>query len=182
MNTNQRQLITKTGNKITYYFETEQGSKYLFSEKGESKRWKSVHVGHDESDKGLKKWYEHCIFVDKKTQYEGNSLQYLYNLKKQIALSVEKNKGLFYINDTNGWRPATWNDAYPKWVSGHREYNNKPLLFLFVEKPTIGYHAFEYNQRSDKTIPDSHFGSIVTKVIQIDKLPDEYLKNFITTK
>ena len=53
---------SKSGNDVVLYFETEQGSKYILTDKNESKRIKSVHSNADDS--GLKDWYQKCVFVD----------------------------------------------------------------------------------------------------------------------
>ena len=78
-----------------------------------------------------------------------------------------------HVVDNGKWRIANMKDAYSK------SNIDRPLIFDFTNKVTIGNHVTEYNLNSDKfSIKKYHFGSEVTKVINADKITDEELKYF----
>lgn len=150
--------ITPTNNKIIYYFETSQGSKYLLSDQNESKRNKSTHT--NTSDTGLKRWYKYCIFVDSSQEYEANSPQFLANHfdLKDIKISVKNSKLALYHND----KILKFRDAYPK--SGN---NENLLVFDYIKTPTIGYNVVEFDLYPNNSIKSWHFGSEVSYVSPI---------------
>jgi hypothetical protein len=166
-------ITSTTGNKVVAYFETEQGSKYLITDKGETKRWKAVHSNTGEDDKGLKDWYQKSFFVDDKFQYEANSIQFLVDKGIKCALNIEKYKCKIYILKDGKWQIGNMRDAYPK------ANIDRPLVFDCLEKLTIGYNSVEYILNADKfSIKKYHFGSKVSKIINADKITDEELKYF----
>lgn len=166
-------ITSTTGNKVVLYFETEQGSKYLMTDKGETKRWKSVHSNTGEDDKGLKEWYQKSFFVDPKYQYEANSIQFLIDKGFKCGLNIKNNKCVIYIVVNNKWKIANMKDAYSK------SNINNDITFDVVFKPTIGYNACEYIFNDDNfSIKKYHFGSEVTKILPIDKITDNELKYF----
>ena len=65
-------LVSPTLSPITTYFETAQGSKYLLSGKGETKRWKSAHANTGSEDSGkdlvysfLRDWAQSTSFKNR---------------------------------------------------------------------------------------------------------------------
>jgi hypothetical protein len=160
-----------TGNRVVAYFETSQGSKYLITDKGETKRWKSIHSNTGQEDKDVKDWYQKSIFVKPEFEYQANSIQFLIDKRFRCGLNV-KDKASVYIVEDNKWRIASMKDAYPK------SNIDKPLIFDY-DKLTIGYSVVEYNLNPDGfSIKKYHFGSPVTKIITADKISDAELKYF----
>lgn len=173
INESNYRITSTTGNNVEFYFETEQGSKYLITDKGETKRWKVIHSNTGEDDKGLKDWYQNSFFVDPKFQYEANSIQFLIDKGFKCALNIEKNTVKIFIVEENKWRVGNMLDAYPK------SNINKPLIFECVNKPKIGYNVVEYNLNTDKfSIKNYHFGSEVNKIIPHNNITEEELKYF----
>ena len=157
-----------TGNKITTYFETEQGSKYILTDKNESKRNKSSHSNTGGEDKGLHEWKDHCIFVNSKFEYFANAPQFLANTFKldEIKVSTKNNKLAFYHKG----EILKFKDAYPK--SG----GDQPLVFEYTLKPTKDFNCVEYTLKSDGySIKVWHFGS---KVSKIEPISDELINKF----
>lgn len=166
-------ITSTTGNKVVAYFETGQGSKYLITDKGETKRWKSVHSNTGGDDQGLKNWYQHSFFVDPKYQYEANSVQFLIDKGFKCALNIKNDKCTIYIVVDNKWKIANMKDAYPK------SNIENDIIFEVKFKPTIGYNACEYILNNDNfSIKKYHFGSEVTKILPFDKISDNELKYF----
>lgn len=166
-------IESTTGNKVIYYFETAQGSKYLITDKGETKRWKSVHSNTGGDDKGLKDWYQKSFFVEPKFEYEANSIQFLIGNGFKTAIYIKQNEATIYVVKDNKWVIGNMKDAYPK------SNIDRELKFNFINKPTIGYNITEYNLNSDNfSIKNYHFGSEVTKIIDADKITDEEIKHF----
>lgn len=166
-------ITSFTGNKVEFYFETGQGSKYLRTDKGETKRYKVEHSNTGKDDVGLKDWYQKSFFVDPKFEYEANSIQFLIDKGFKCGLSIKNNKATIYVVDNNNWRIGNKSDAYPK--SGQKG----DLIFDISDEIIIGYNVVEYNLNSDKfSIKNYHFGSPVTKIISIDKITDQELKYF----
>lgn len=162
-----------TGNNILSYFETEQGSKYLITDKGETKRWKSEHSNTGDEDTGLKKWYQKSFFVEPKFQYEANSIQFLIDKGFKTAINIKNNESIIYILKDNKWVIGNMKDAYPK------SNIDRELKFNFVNKPTIGYNIIELDLNQDNfSIKNYHFGSEVSKIINADNIGDEEIKYF----
>jgi hypothetical protein len=165
------------GNKVVKYFETAQGSKYMLSDKNESKRIKSVHANTGGTDVGLKDWMDHCIFVPEKYQYEANSVQFLMNHMNninEIYISLKNGRGAFYKKVNGQFVILTWDDAYPKSKKGEI-----PLAFNFTLLPTIGYTVVEYNMNSNFSLSKYHCGSPVSVIKDIDDLPMDVIKSFV---
>ena len=172
-------LKSSTGNKITHFFETGQGSQYLFTDKGESKRWKSVHGNTGGDDQGIKDWYENCVFVPEGEDYEANAFQFIdLATRKNVALSVNNKKGAFYISEGGKWRLAVYGDAYKVFSKMHPDKKDKPLTFNVSKEPKVGYSVLEYNIAKNGIIKNLHFGSPITKVKPAATLTREDLKNF----
>lgn len=166
-------ITSTTGNKIVSYFETGQGSKYLITDKSETKRWKSEHSNTGSDDTGLKNWYQHSFFVDNKYQYEANSIQFLIDKGFKCGLNIKNDKCTIYIVVDNKWKIANMKDAYPK------SNLNNDIIFDVKFQPIIGYSVCEYNLNTDNfSIKKYHFGSEVTKIISADKITDNELKFF----
>jgi len=165
-------ITSTTGNKVVAYFETTQGSKYLITDKGETKRWKSEHSNTGEEDKGLKEWYEHSFFVSPRFEYEANSIQFLVDKGFRCGMNIKNNNVTTYIVEDNKWRIANMKDAYPK------SNIDKPIIFN-MDSLTTGYNVVEYNLNPDGfSIKKYHFGSTVSEIITADKITDEDLKYF----
>jgi hypothetical protein len=166
-------ITSTTRNKVIYYFETGQGSKYLITDKGETKRWKAVHSNTGGDDKGLKDWYQKSFFVEPKFEYEANSIQFLIGKGFKIAINIKKDEATIYVIKDNKWVIGNMRDAYPK------SNIDRDLKFKIVNNPTIGYNAVEYNLNNDNfSIKNYHFGSEVTNIIDADKITDEQINYF----
>lgn len=170
-------VTSKSGNNVTTYFETSQGSKYILTDKNESKRIKSAHANTGGEDAGLKKWWANCIFVPKKNEYEANSPQFLMNSLngiKDIFISIKGDKFAFYKKIDNKFEVYTWDDAYPKSKKG-----KIPLVFEFTKTPTKDYYVVEYEfDNTSHALRNYHFGSQVTIIKPIDQVPEAELLRF----
>jgi hypothetical protein len=170
-------VTSTTGNKVVTYLETGQGSKYLMTDKGETKRWKSDHAMTGGEDKGLKEWHQKSFFVDPKFENEANSILHLTNKGMRVSnigIHVENNKVKIYIIKDGKWVIGNMLDAYPKFGK------DSPLVFDCIDKPTIGYNIVEYNLGDNKfSLKNYHLGSPVTKIIPIDNLDKKELDFFI---
>ena len=170
-------ITSTTGNKVVTYLETGQGSKYLMTDKGEVKRWKSVHALTGGEDKGLKSWQQKSFFIDPKFESKANSILYLIDkgmILSNIGIHVENNKVKIYILKDDKWIIGNMLDAYPKFGK------DSPLEFECVDKPTIGYNIVEYSLEDNKfSLKKYHLGSPVTKITPIDNLDKKDLAFFI---
>jgi hypothetical protein len=171
-------VTSTTGNNVTTYFETGQGSKYLLTDKGETKRFKSAHANTGGEDQGLKEWFQKSFFVDPKFEYEANSIQFLIDKGfKNIGLSKKDNKITIYILKDNKWVIGNWTDAYPN------AKKEKPLIFEYIETPKIGFNVAECIFKEDKfSIKNYHFGSEITKILPIDKVDEKTINLFKNIK
>jgi hypothetical protein len=169
-----------SGAKITTYFETSQGSKYVLSANNESKRLKSFHANTGGDDQGLKDWFPNCVFVPEAFQYEANCVQFLapkIGGTNNMFLSTKNGKAAFYKKGQNGFEVLTWDDAYPKSNRG-----TKPLMFEYTETPTKGYHALEYKLNTNHSIASWHFGSDVSVVKDFADLTPDEIQSFHSKK
>ena len=172
-------LVSPTLSPITTYFETAQGSKYLLSDAGETKRWKSAHANTGGEDSGLKSWYPNSMFVPQ--DHQDVMLAYEHLLDKGFKISISKTpngKQVWVINKDNSWTPATYSDAYPTYSRLHPEKADKPLGFISSQTPKIGLMAIEYKQDPNGLIRSFHPGSPVSKVMPIDQASPEDLAHF----
>lgn len=173
-----KRWVSPTGNNIVKYFETSQGSKYLRSDIGETKRWKIEHK--NAWDSGLKNWYSKSIFVPETQEQIANAAQFLIEKNYKIALSKTKEgKNIFMIYD-NKWRPATYMDAYPKYSSLNPNISKKLLIFDSINEPKIGYNIVEYDINPNGTIKSYHFGSPVSIIKNFQDIDDNTLKLFLS--
>lgn len=153
---------------IKYAFTTAQGSRYIMTHDGKSRRIKSLHANTGEEDQGLHDWNDLMIFTDPSDKQSAGAGQYLIGRKFRVSINLQNNKGVFYVLDksTNQWREGTFSDAYPTFVKLNPNQGNNPLHFTYVPYPVKGWDALEFKFRPDKTIKGVHFGSPVS---QIDK-------------
>lgn len=170
-------ITSTTGNKVVTYLETGQGSKYLMTDKGETKRWKSDHANTGGEDKGLKEWHQNSFFINPKFENEANCVLHLTNKGMKVSnigIHVENNKVKIYIIKDGKWVIGNMLDAYPKFGK------DSPLIFDCVDRPTIGYNIVEYNLGDNKfSLKNYHLGSPVTKIVPIDNLDKKELDFFI---
>ena len=149
----------------TVYFETAQGSKYIRTPDGKTRRWKSSHANTGGEDMGLHDWYDNSIFVDPKYEYEANSPLHLND--KGIIYTITDTSGgakVIMVLDNGTWRPGTWKDAYPTFVKLNPDKKDKILAFKYLNKPTMGYNIVEFELKPNKVIKRYHFGSPVSFV------------------
>jgi hypothetical protein len=169
--------VTKDGHDITTYFETAQGSKYLLSAKGESKRIKSHHANTGGEDVGVKAWMQHCVFVPNTHETAANCYTFLASKFKHITIYMDGSSNIsFKVYDT-AWRDATNNDAFPKAVKSGILKDIK-IEFPFVKVPKIGFNVVEFNIGANKMVSSYHLGSPVSKVKSIDALTRDELEAF----
>lgn len=182
---NQTIYKSSTGSIITHYFETSQGSQYLFTEKGESKRWKSDHKNTGGEDMGVKKWYPHCVFVNPDDDVNGNSYLLLRGkFKLSVGLEVKDTEACFWVlsEDKKSWRRATRKDSHPVWSVLNPEKSNMLLSFRVSKKPVIGWNTLEYKLENNFVVKNIHFGSPVSKIVEMKNITQDQIKNFLTSK
>ncbi len=167
-----------SGAKITTYFETDQGSKYLLSDKNESKRIKSVHANTGGDDQGVKKWFPHCVFVADKFQYIANAPMFLMNQLGKISnifISVKGTRVAFYKKVNDKFEICTYDDAYPKSKKGP-----VPLVFDCSLKPAVGLSVVEWSANANGSLINYHMGSPVSVIKNINDLSDDEVNAFKT--
>jgi hypothetical protein len=172
-------LVSPTLSPITTYFETAQGSKYLLSDAGETKRWKSAHANTGGEDSGLKSWYPKSMFVPEEYQDVMLAYEHLLNKGYKISLSKTQNgKQVWIILKDNQWVPATYLDAYPTYSRLNPDKANKPLAFTSSPTPVIGMMTIEYKQEANGLIRSFHPGSPVSKVMPVEQADPRDLAYF----
>jgi hypothetical protein len=172
-------LVSPTLSPITTYFETAQGSKYLLSDAGETKRWKSAHANTGGEDSGLKSWYPKSMFVPEEYQDVMLAYEHLLNKGYKISLSKTQNgKQIWIILKDNQWVPATYSDAYPTYSRLNPDKADKPLAFTSSPTPGIGMMAREYKQEANGLIRSFHPGSPVSKVMPVEQADPRDLTYF----
>lgn len=165
---------SKSGNNVVLYFETKQGSKYILTDKNESKRIKSVHSNADDS--GLKDWYQKCVFVDEKSEKAANAFQFLVD-KFEVFLFAKGNAITLATKENGKFRNLKMSDAFPKAVSSN-VLKDGDITFQYSTKPVIGQSVVEFNVESSGKIKSYHFGSPVSKIKKIDELSQSELMSF----
>ena len=172
-------LVSPTLSPITTYFETAQGSKYLLSGKGETKRWKSAHANTGSEDSGLKEWYPNSMFVPQDDMDSMMSYEHLLDKGYKISLSKTQNdKHVWVIYKDGKWGPATYGDAFPTYTRLNPDKASKPLAFSSYTAPAIGLMAVEYKQEPNGLVKRFHPGSPVSKVMPIDQAKPSDLAHF----
>ncbi len=171
---------TKDGHQITTYFETEQGSKYILSDKNESKRIKSVHANTGGADAGLKTWKSHCLFVPHEDEVMANAPQFMIHRFKHHAPHFEGNQMGFFVLDNGKWRVANKSDAYPKSFAPGSNTDG-PILFRISKTPTVGFNVVEYDL-ANKMLAGYHLGSPVSKIKKISELTQDEVTAFADQK
>ena len=172
-------LVSPSLSPISTYFETSQGSKYLLSDAGETKRWKSAHANTGGEDAGLKSWYPKSMFVPQ--EYQDVMLAYEHLLDKgyKISLSTTQNgKQVWIILKDNQWIPAKYSDAYPTYSRLNPDKADKPLVFSSSPTPAMGLMTIEYKQDPNGLIRSFHPGSPVSKVMPVDQATPSDLAHF----
>jgi hypothetical protein len=172
-------LVSPTLSPIKIYFETAQGSKYLLSDAGETKRWKSAHANTGGEDSGLKEWYPKSMFVPQEDQDVMMAYEHLLDKGYRVSLSkTQNNKQVWIVYKDNQWQPATYSDAFPTYSRLHPEKADKPLVFTSSSTPTLDWMAIEYKQEANGVIRSFHPGSPVSKILSIADVTPEDLAHF----
>jgi hypothetical protein len=172
-------LVSPTLSPIRVYFETAQGSKYLLSDAGETKRWKSAHANTGGEDAGLKGWYPNSMFVPEEDVDKMLAYEHLLNKGYKISLSSTPNGKLTWvIYKDNKWIPATYQDAYPTYSRLNPDKATKPLVFSFSPAPSTGLMAVEYKKDANGLIRSFHPGSPVSKVMSVEQADPRDLAHF----
>ena len=172
-------LVSPSLSPISTYFETAPGSKYLLSDAGETKRWKSAHANTGGEDGGLKSWYPKSMFVPEEDQNSVMAYEHLLNAGYKISLSTTQNgKKVWIIYKGGKWVPAIYSDAYPTFSRLNPDKADKPLAFSSQPLPKIGLMAVEYKQEPNGVIRSFHPGSPVSKVMPVDRATPADLAHF----
>lgn len=172
-------LVSPTLSPITTYFETAQGSKYLLSQKGETKRWKSSHANTGGEDTGLKEWYPKSMFVPEEDINAMMAYEHLINKGYKCSLSKTPNgKLVWVIYKGEKWQPALYSDAFPTYSKINPDKASNPLAFSHSPTPVIGHMAVEYKQDPNGLIRSFHPGSPVSKVMPIESASPQDLAHF----
>jgi hypothetical protein len=175
----QKKLVSPSLSPIITYFETAQGSKYLLTDKGETKRWKSSHANTGGEDQGLKSWYPNSMFVPEADLDAMMAYEHLLDKGYKISMSgAGGGKKVWVILRDGKWEPATYGDAFKAYSKLNPEKAAKPLAFTPSSKPVIGYMAVEYKQEPNGLIRSFHPGSPVSKVLPIDAADPKDLAHF----
>lgn len=175
----EKKLVSPSLSPITTYFETSQGSKYLLSQSGETKRWKSSHSNTGGEDSGLKEWYSKSMFVPESDLDAMMAYEHLLDKGYKISLSkTQQGKSVWVIYKDSKWVPATYADAFVNFVKLDPKSAAKPLDFSSSDKPRLGYMAVEYKQDPSGLIKSFHPGSPVSKVVPIDQADPKDLQYF----
>ena len=172
-------LVSPSMSPIATYFETAQGSKYLLSQAGETKRWKSSHANTGGEDSGLKEWYPKSMFVPEGDINAIMAYEHLLDKGYKISLSKTQNgKMVWVIYKNNQWVPALYSDAYKNYVKLNPQMADKPLAFSSSSTPVMGYMAVEYKQDPSGIVRSFHPGSPVSKVMSIEQADPKDLTYF----
>jgi hypothetical protein len=178
-NTSKGKLVSPSLSPISTYFETSQGSKYLLSDAGETKRWKSAHANTGGEDSGLKSWYPKSMFVPQEDQDSVMAYEHLLNKGYKISLSKTQNgKQVWIIYKEGKWIPATYSDAYPTYSRMNPDKADKPLAFSSSPTPTMGAMTVEYKQDPNGLVRSFHPGSPVSKIVPIGNADPSDLAHF----
>jgi hypothetical protein len=173
-----RKLVSPSLSPITTYFETAQGSKYLLSDAGETKRWKSSHANTGGEDTGLKEWYPNSMFVPQEEQDVMLAYEHLVDKGYKVSISKANNKSVWIIYKGNQWTPAMYSDAFPTYSRLHPHKANQPLAFTPQSLPAKGLMAIEYRREPNGIIRSFHPGSPVSKVMPIEQATPSDLAHF----
>ena len=177
--TSKGKLVSPSLSPISTYFETAQGSKYLLSDAGETKRWKSAHANTGGEDAGLKSWYPKSMFVPQEDQDSVMAYEHLLNKGYKISLSKTQNgKQVWIIYKGGKWIPATYSDAYPTYSRMNPDKADKPLAFSSSPTPTMGAMTVEYKQDPNGLVRSFHPGSPVSKIVPIGNADPSDLAHF----
>jgi len=177
--TSKGKLVSPSLSPISTYFETSQGSKYLLSDAGETKRWKSAHANTGGEDSGLKSWYPKSMFVPQEDQDSVMAYEHLLNKGYKISLSKTQNgKQVWIIYKEGKWIPATYSDAYPTYSRMNPDKADKPLAFSSSPTPTMGAMTVEYKQDPNGLVRSFHPGSPVSKIVPIGNADPSDLAHF----
>jgi hypothetical protein len=177
--TSKGKLVSPSLSPISIYFETSQGSKYLLSDAGETKRWKSAHANTGGEDSGLKSWYPKSMFVPQEDQDSVMAYEHLLNKGYKISLSKTQNgKQVWIIYKEGKWIPATYSDAYPTYSRMNPDKADKPLAFSSSPTPTMGAMTVEYKQDPNGLVRSFHPGSPVSKIVPIGNADPSDLAHF----
>jgi hypothetical protein len=177
--TSKGKLVSPSLSPISTYFETSQGSKYLLSDAGETKRWKSAHANTGGEDAGLKSWYPKSMFVPQEDQDSVMAYEHLLNKGYKISLSKTQNgKQVWIIYKEGKWIPATYSDAYPTYSRMNPDKADKPLAFSSSPTPTMGAMTVEYKQDPNGLVRSFHPGSPVSKIVPIGNADPSDLAHF----
>ena len=160
------------------FFKTSQGSKYIRLSDGRLKRWKSYHQNTAGEDMGLHSWSDFSFFVDPKFYDSVSAFEQLSTNKGyKVALTKDKAGKLAYlIFDSGNWRPAKWEDAFPKYVENNPGLKGNVLTWEYSKEPQIGFHTVDGNFKNKSSqLSSFHIGNPVS---EISNLTDEDKKLF----
>jgi hypothetical protein len=175
-------LVGPSGSRVTHFFKTAQGSKYILTEKNESRRVKSFHANTGGEDQGLHEWFQQCVFVPPTHEIQANSYQNLRNhYSGPVLLGASSGTLTFFIVKNNKWEVALFKDAFQKAIRSplHAKKSEEPMQFPYTKTPTIGYSVAEWSNKSDNTIKSYHFGSPVSEVKLIQQVNSSDLQDFL---
>ena len=181
-----KKINTPNGDKLKLIFKTAQGSVYIMTEGGMTRRNKSFHANTGGADSGVHGWNQHIIFFHPQYYVMADAhriLEEAMSPKPRWNAIVGNGKFSFTILDTksNQWRPATCNDVYPKSVAAGRFAPNQPIEFQYVKVPTVGYNVFEFDANGNQ-IKGIHLGNEVSDVRPITNAIPQELQPFVDAK
>lgn len=163
------------GRRIIGKFYTAQGSEYIISEGGSTRRIKSFHFNTGGEDAGLHNWMKHAFFT--KNERFGEAAYLFMDSGFDIAIMEEFGKAILRVKSKqNGdWYTATWKQVYPKAVEKGLIQDGEIIVDI-SHTPVIGYSLFEYEDDpgNNFTAKRVHPGS---KVSYIDTMMKSYIND-----
>lgn len=155
---------------VTHKFYTEQGSEYIRTYDGSTRRIKSYHSNTEWEDMWLKDWFENAIFTKGETWYDFNlAVQLLkdkwYTINIYRIIKDGKNISVICILDGKRRRQANISDAYSQAV---KEWTIKdwPLVAEYTSYPELNSHILQFNIKN----------GVVDKIHPWSKV--SYIENF----
>ena len=167
-------IKSPTNSPVINHFTTAQGSEYIQTADGMTRRNKSEYANTGPTDVGVKDWQQHAVFIDPAHEVAKNApfgvtVSKLKENGHHIAVQKDDNtlKAMIYDKTTKEWREAVAEDAYPRAVASGLISGKEKIAAPFTTTPTTGFDVFEYNQNKDGSAKSVHAGSPVATVTPV---------------
>ena len=157
-------LTAPNGSPVVGVFSTAQGSIYLHTSDGQTRRIKSWHGNTGGSDAGLHGWNGGALFFfGNRAENFTLALGKLKESGLSVSISEVNGKARIHVFDKsqNAWREAIWEDAYPRAVKSGVLPSNTPIEASFSRTPVIDGHILEWTSSDNSGLHGVHPGSPV---------------------